>query len=156
MLFVDFSSAFNTIIPQHLVRKLRPLGLGTPLCNWLMDFLTEIPHFWGLEITPPVSSLWAPAPLRAVSWAHYCLLWWPLTAMPGSVQTMLWSMWMTRQCWASFWMTTNRPMGRSWDSLWTGAIQITCSWMSERRSLLISGKSSTGTHHLSSMTLRWK
>ena len=41
MLFLDFSSAFNTIIPQHLVCKLGHLGLGTPLCNWLLDFLTN-------------------------------------------------------------------------------------------------------------------
>ncbi len=62
---------------------------------------------------------------------------------------------MTWQWWASFRRTTNRPIGRRWDSLWTGAIQINCSWMSkkQRRSLLISGKSSTGTHHLSSITV---
>ncbi|XP_058501411.1 protein FAM169B-like [Solea solea] len=41
MLFLDFSSAFNTIIPQELVHKLGPLGLNTPLCNWLLDFLTD-------------------------------------------------------------------------------------------------------------------
>ncbi|KAI3364741.1 hypothetical protein L3Q82_000897 [Scortum barcoo] len=35
MLFLDFSSAFNTIIPQHLVGKLGLLGFSTPLCNWL-------------------------------------------------------------------------------------------------------------------------
>ena len=44
MLFLDFSSAFNTIIPQQLVDKLDPLGLGTPLCNWLLDFLTNRPQ----------------------------------------------------------------------------------------------------------------
>ena len=44
MLFLDFSSALNTIIPQHLVEKLGPLGFSTPLCNWLLDFLTERPH----------------------------------------------------------------------------------------------------------------
>ena len=44
MLFVDFSSAFNTIIPQHLISKLVPLGLGTPMCNWLLDFLTDRPQ----------------------------------------------------------------------------------------------------------------
>ncbi|KAF7662782.1 hypothetical protein LDENG_00226130 [Lucifuga dentata] len=44
MLFVDFSSAFNTIIPQHLVSKLVPLGFSTPLCNWLLDFLTDRPQ----------------------------------------------------------------------------------------------------------------
>lgn len=41
MLFLDFSSAFNMIIPQDLVCKLEPLGLKTSLCNWLLDFLTN-------------------------------------------------------------------------------------------------------------------
>lgn len=41
MLFMDFSSAFNTIIPQHMVTKLAPLGFDTSLCNWLLDFLTD-------------------------------------------------------------------------------------------------------------------
>lgn len=44
MLFLDFSSAFNTIIPQHLLNKLESLGFGTPLQNWLLDFLTERPQ----------------------------------------------------------------------------------------------------------------
>ncbi|XP_049331041.1 probable RNA-directed DNA polymerase from transposon BS [Astyanax mexicanus] len=44
MLFIDFSSAFNTIIPQNLIRKLSSLGLNTPLCNWILDFLTGRPQ----------------------------------------------------------------------------------------------------------------
>lgn len=44
MLFVDFSSAFNTIIPQHLVSKLGPLGLSPPVCNWILVFLTDRPQ----------------------------------------------------------------------------------------------------------------
>ena len=44
MLFIDFSSAFNTIIPQHLISKLDQLGLNTSLCNWLLDFLTGRPQ----------------------------------------------------------------------------------------------------------------
>ncbi|KAI2667011.1 hypothetical protein H4Q32_029349 [Labeo rohita] len=40
MLFIDFSSAFNTIIPQQLINKLNLLGLNTSLCNWILDFLT--------------------------------------------------------------------------------------------------------------------
>ncbi len=44
MLFVDFSSAFNTIIPQQLILKLVQLGLNTSLCNWLLDFLTGRPQ----------------------------------------------------------------------------------------------------------------
>ncbi len=44
MLFIDFSSAFNTIIPQQLTHKLVQLGLNTSRCNWLLDFLTGRPQ----------------------------------------------------------------------------------------------------------------
>ena len=40
MLFIDYSSAFNTIVPSELITKLRILGLNTSLCNWILDFLT--------------------------------------------------------------------------------------------------------------------
>ncbi len=41
LLFLYFSSAFNTIIPQTLVHKLEALGLSPTLCNWVLDFLTN-------------------------------------------------------------------------------------------------------------------
>ncbi|KAK3571326.1 hypothetical protein QTP86_007554 [Hemibagrus guttatus] len=44
MLFIDFSSAFNTIIPQHLPEKLSLLGINTSHCNWILDFLTGRPQ----------------------------------------------------------------------------------------------------------------
>ncbi|KAI5617022.1 gastrula zinc finger protein XlCGF28.1-like [Silurus asotus] len=44
MLFVDFSSAFNTIIPTKLIAKLLDLGINTSTCNWVMDFLTKRPQ----------------------------------------------------------------------------------------------------------------
>lgn len=44
MLFVDFISAFNTIISQPLVRKFSLLGLNTPLCTWILYLLTERPQ----------------------------------------------------------------------------------------------------------------
>ncbi|KAK3531741.1 hypothetical protein QTP70_027281 [Hemibagrus guttatus] len=44
MLFIDFSSAFNTIIPQHLNEKLSLLGINTSLCNWILDYLTGRPQ----------------------------------------------------------------------------------------------------------------
>ncbi len=40
MLFVDYSSAFNTIVPATLVAKLQMLGLNRSLCSWILDFLT--------------------------------------------------------------------------------------------------------------------
>ena len=40
MLFIDYSSAFNTIVPS----KLGALGLNPALCNWVLDFLTGHPQ----------------------------------------------------------------------------------------------------------------
>ena len=44
MLFIDYSSAFNTIVPSKLVGKLRDLGLNYDLCQWVLDFLTGRPQ----------------------------------------------------------------------------------------------------------------
>ncbi len=44
MLSIDFSSAFNTIIPQQLISKLNLLGLNNSLCNWILDFLNGRPQ----------------------------------------------------------------------------------------------------------------
>jgi hypothetical protein len=44
MPFIDYSSAFNTIVPSKLINKLRILGLNTSLCNWILDFLTGRPQ----------------------------------------------------------------------------------------------------------------
>ena len=44
MLFIDYSSAFSTIVPSKLITKLRTLGLNTSLCNWILDFLTSQPQ----------------------------------------------------------------------------------------------------------------
>ncbi|KAK1803656.1 hypothetical protein P4O66_021063 [Electrophorus voltai] len=44
MMFIDFSSAFNTIVPHHLIGKLSLLGLNTSLCNWILDFLAGRPQ----------------------------------------------------------------------------------------------------------------
>ncbi|KAK3543291.1 hypothetical protein QTP70_014050 [Hemibagrus guttatus] len=44
MLFIDFSSAFNTVVPSKLTAKLRDLGICTSICNCIMDFLTNRPQ----------------------------------------------------------------------------------------------------------------
>ena len=44
MLFIDYSSAFNTIVPSKLIIKLEVLGLNPTLCNWVLDFLTGRPQ----------------------------------------------------------------------------------------------------------------
>jgi hypothetical protein len=44
MIFIDYSSAFNTIVPSKFINKLRTLGLNTSLSNWLLDFLMGHPQ----------------------------------------------------------------------------------------------------------------
>ncbi len=44
MLFVDYSSAFNAIIPDILITKLSHLGLPPSTCSWIKDFLTNRPQ----------------------------------------------------------------------------------------------------------------
>ncbi len=41
ILFVDFSSAFNTIIPDTLQNKLTQLSVPTSVCQWINSFLSD-------------------------------------------------------------------------------------------------------------------
>ncbi len=54
MLFVDYSSAFNTIIPDRLITKLDTLGLPPLTCAWIKDFLTNRPQT--VRLGPHLSS----------------------------------------------------------------------------------------------------
>lgn len=44
LLFEDYSSAFNDIRPIKLTGKLAKLGVSTPTCYWILDFLTDRPQ----------------------------------------------------------------------------------------------------------------
>ena len=44
LLFIDYSSAFNTIVPSKLVINLETLGLDPTLCNLVLNFLTGRPQ----------------------------------------------------------------------------------------------------------------
>ncbi len=41
ILFVDFSSAFNTIMPDLLSDKMTQLSVPTSICQWITSFLTD-------------------------------------------------------------------------------------------------------------------
>ncbi|KAK3506659.1 hypothetical protein QTP70_012929 [Hemibagrus guttatus] len=67
MLFIDFSLAFNTIIPQHLTEKLSLLGISTSLCNCILDFLTGRPQsVWIENSTSSTTTLNTGAPQGCV------------------------------------------------------------------------------------------
>ncbi len=44
LLFIDYCSAFNTIVPIKLAFKLPDLGLNSSLYDWIQDFLTGRPQ----------------------------------------------------------------------------------------------------------------
>ncbi len=44
LLFIDHSSAFNTIVPTKLAVKLSDLGITSSLCDCIQDFLTARPQ----------------------------------------------------------------------------------------------------------------
>lgn len=48
MLFINFSLAFNTIIPSKLTTKCDDLGIPNN-CNWILDFQTKRPQYVGLD-----------------------------------------------------------------------------------------------------------
>ncbi len=79
LLFIDYSSAFNTIVPIKLASKLTDLGLNSSLCDWIQDFLTgrvsEVGQFTSNSITLNVG---APqgcvlSPLLYSLYTHDCM-----------------------------------------------------------------------------------
>ena len=63
MLFIDYSSSFNTIVPSKLIIKLEALGLNSALCNCVLDFMMGRPQVVrvGNNIsTPLILNTWAP------------------------------------------------------------------------------------------------
>ena len=49
-LFIDFSSAFNTIQPHILIPKLQAMNIPNSISLWLLDFLVERPQFVFLQL----------------------------------------------------------------------------------------------------------
>ncbi len=80
MLFVDYSSACNTIVPSILIAKLQTLGLNRSLCSWILDFLTgrsQVVRMGNNTSSPLVFNIGAPqgcvlSPLLYSLYTHDC------------------------------------------------------------------------------------
>uniref|UniRef100_A0A3P9CV01 Reverse transcriptase domain-containing protein n=1 Tax=Maylandia zebra TaxID=106582 RepID=A0A3P9CV01_9CICH len=71
LLFVDYSSAFNTIRPYKLRPKLHQLGLNSSLCNWIVDFLTN--RRQSVRVGKNTSSTLVVNPLLYTLFTHDCI-----------------------------------------------------------------------------------
>ncbi len=81
LLFIDYSSVFNTIVPIKLAFKITDLCLNSSLCDWIQNFLTgrpqvvKVSQFTSNSITLNVG---APqgcvlSPLFYSLYTHYCV-----------------------------------------------------------------------------------
>ncbi len=77
---MDYSSAFNTIVPATLVAKLQTLGLNRSLCSWILDFLTgrsQVVRMGNNTSSPLILNTGAPqgcvlSPLLYSLYTHNC------------------------------------------------------------------------------------
>jgi hypothetical protein len=97
MLLIDYSSAFNTIIPSKLIIKLEALGLNPALCNWDRDFLTGRPQVVkvGNNISPSLI-ITSRAP-QGIIFSPFCIPCSPMTAWPCTPQIQSSSLQTTQQ-----------------------------------------------------------
>ena len=82
MLFIDYSSAFNIIVPSKLIIKIEKLGLNPALCNWFLDFLmgrTQVVKVGNNTSTSLTLNIGAPqgcvlSPLLYSLFTHDCMV----------------------------------------------------------------------------------
>ncbi len=108
LLFIDYSSAFNTIVPTKLAVKLSDLGLNTSLCDWIQDFLTARPQVVKVgQFTSNSIILNIGAPQGCVL-SPLSTLSTPMTACPHTAPLLSLHLWIILWFWASL-TTMMRP-----------------------------------------------
>ncbi len=98
MLFVDYSSPFNTIVPATLVAKLQILGLNRSLCSWILDVLTgrsQVVRMGNNTSSPLTLNTGAPqgcvlSPLPNVVYFFFCTVWCTLVKISLTKALVLW------------------------------------------------------------------
>ncbi len=127
ILFVDFSSAFNTIIPDTLQNKLTQLSVPTSVCQWITSFLRDRQQLVRLGNSHP-------APVRSVlellraAFSPHCSS--PSTRTTAHLKTPLsssWSLQTTPHWSASSRMVTSLLTDRRLRNWLSGAVLTTWS-----------------------------
>ncbi len=114
LLFIDYSSAFNTIVPIKLAFKLTDLGLHSSLCDWIQDFFTGRPQLVKVgQFTSTSNSITlnVGAPQGCVMSPLLYSLYTHTTACPLTAPHLSSNLLMTLWFWASF---TTRMRPHTW------------------------------------------
>ncbi len=131
ILFLDFSSAFNTIIPNLLLSKLTQLSVPTSMCQWIISFLTDrqqLVRLGKILIQHLYDQHWCPS---GMCFSPHCSSpCTPTTAHLKSPLSSSWSSQMTPHLSASIRTVTSLLTDRRLKSWLSGA--ITTTWSSTR------------------------
>ncbi len=122
ILFVDFSSALNTIMPDLLSDKLTQLSVPTSICQWIISFLTDRQQLVRLgKLTSRTLTISTGAPQVAFS-PHCSSPSTPMTALQRTPLSSSWSLWTTLQSSASSRTVTSLLTDRRLSSWLSGAV----------------------------------
>ncbi len=152
ILFVDFSSAFNTIIPDTLQNKLTQLSVPTFVCQWITSFLTDRQQLVRL------GKFWSSTHTTSTGAPQGCFS--PSTRMTAHLKTPLsssWSLQTTPHLSASFRKVTSLPTDRRLRSWLSGAVLTTWSLTRSKqwRWSWTSGETPLLSSHSPSWTALW-
>ncbi len=128
ILFMNFSSAFNTIIPNLLLPKLTQLSMPTSMCQWINSFLTDRQQLVGWENYHPAPIRSALELLRAVFSPHCSSPCRRTTAHLNTPLSSSWSFQTTPHWLASSWTVTSLLTDRRLRSWLPGAVLTAWSW----------------------------
>ncbi len=113
ILFVNFRSAFKTIIPDTLQNKLTQLSIPTSICQWTNSFLTDKQQLVRLG-TFSSSTVQSALELLRAAFSPHCSS--PSTPMTAHLKTPL----------SSFWSLQTRPH-------WSASSKMVMSLLTDRR-----------------------
>ncbi len=127
ILFVEFSSSFNSIMPDLLSDILTQLSLPTSICQWMTSFLTDrqqLVRLGKLRSRTPTISTGAPGDVFS---PHCSSPSKPMTALQRTLLSSSWSLRTTLQSSAWSRMETSLLTDWRWSSWLSGAVLTTWS-----------------------------
>ena len=123
LMFIDFSSAFNTSDPLILFSRLKAMNINSALCHWILDFLRNI--IQSVKVNNTIScplSLNTGAP-QGCALSSLLLSIYTNDMRAHITLSKYWSMQMKPPSSASLVTMLSPSTTRRWNGLWTGVLK---------------------------------